>query len=246
MPVYARKKGRFRRASRLLLIFMAAAVAVRFAWVFITETDFFALKDGSVTITGNSMVSENDLRALLGINYGMNIFSYSLGEIAGRLEHLDRVKSVSVKRNFPDGIYIEIEEVNPVGYTFRGDVRCAVTECGEIFAGPEGPPVKFIIQEKEAIKKIAFFLERIRKKDAGFYNSIIAVDLNYRGDVILHTHTTRLIWPPLEDLAAADIKRNISIYSAFNAQQEKKAKSIDFRFITASQGVINGSIIAGN
>ncbi len=240
MPVHVRKKGRVKKILRLLMPVMVIAVGMRYVWALASETDLFKLKEMNVEVEGNSMLSERDIIASLEIQYGKSIFSYRLREMEERLRKNRRIKEARIKRNFPDGLFIEIFEVIPAGYTFRQGYRCVVTAGGDVFPGPEGPPLKFIADDPQSIRTLSSFLQGLKEKSPAFYNKIIAADLNYRGDIILHTSKARMLWPPEGELTRTEIKRKISIYESL---EKKEVSGIDFRFMDIGEKNATGSVI---
>jgi cell division protein FtsQ len=108
-----------------------------------------------VEISGNSMVSDNEIRALLDLRHGQNILRMDTGELGRRLMSLDRIKYARIKRNFPDSLYVVVQEVEPAGYLIRDGARYVVTTEGEIFQGLEGPTIEFKARDPEMLKKLA-------------------------------------------------------------------------------------------
>ncbi|MGM0567738.1 MAG: FtsQ-type POTRA domain-containing protein, partial [Elusimicrobiota bacterium] len=108
------------------------------------STDIFDLKPSNVVISGNRMVSENEILTGLDLDYGKNIFSYSLAELEKKLKKKKKIKKARLKRNFPDSLHVRVFEVNPVGYAVIEGERNVVSEEGVFFKGSQGPPVEFI------------------------------------------------------------------------------------------------------
>ncbi|MGM0567739.1 MAG: hypothetical protein ACQESB_00820, partial [Elusimicrobiota bacterium] len=80
--------------------------------------------------------------------------------------------------------------------------------------------------------------------DRSFYNSINAVDSNYRNDIILYINDLRLVLPPEEEMSVRVIKRYINIFRELS-ESSREAASMDFRFLAGSDEELKGSVIVG-
>jgi cell division protein FtsQ len=67
-----------------------------------------------VTVEGNHLLTETEVRAASGIVPGSNIFRVQLGEAQARLEALPLVRRAQLERRFPAEVVIIVEERQPV------------------------------------------------------------------------------------------------------------------------------------
>jgi cell division protein FtsQ len=82
------------------------------------RSDFFIIK--SITVEGNTHVSEETVRAGSNIQIGQNIFDFKAAEIQDQLKTIARIRKVSVVRVYPDKVKIVITERQPVAYINSG------------------------------------------------------------------------------------------------------------------------------
>jgi len=107
-----------KRKKSVIILFMVFLTAVSFILVF--RTDIFSIK--SVDITGNSILSKEHIVYYSGIILSNNIFKERISSIEKNLLMQPYIKQVKVKRAFPDGIKIEIEERKQTAYVpFMGN-----------------------------------------------------------------------------------------------------------------------------
>ncbi len=73
-----------------------------------------------VTITGNSVLSEEYIKEKMGINNSINFFTYNTGKAKKRLlessPYCHYVEKITIKRIFPDKLQINIEERRLSGF----------------------------------------------------------------------------------------------------------------------------------
>jgi len=240
------KRKRKKKISKFIFAVLVITISVKFVWNALLKLELLRLNPEKITIDGNSMVSRNTILGVLNLKYGNNILKIDTGALENRLSKLDRINTVSIKRNFPDSLNIKVIEVTPAGYIIRDGRRFVVTGEGEIFPGLEGPPVKFKTEEKDEIKHLVKLLERIKKTDENFYNGIIAVDINYRNEVIIYSKEYCCNWPEIDEITSDIIKRNIYlIRQVLNkaAVEKRNIEYIDLRFIDSESDRVNGAVI---
>lgn len=225
---------------------MILSVTGKFLWNIFLRLEQLGLDPDTIIIEGNSMVSGNRIRAILDLEYGQNILSIKTKELEKKLEALSRIKSVRIKRNFPDSLNIYIEEVRPAGYLIKNNKRYVVTFDGNIFPGLEGPAVELKVNDPEKIKRLTALLWKIGEIDEKFHNSIIAVDCNYRDEVIIFRHDCYIKWQVISEIDEVAIKRNIYLLRKVIKEYQTESRSItylDFRFIDFDDGKVKGAII---
>ncbi|MGM0440818.1 MAG: cell division protein FtsQ/DivIB [Elusimicrobiota bacterium] len=230
-------------------LLMVVSIAGKFGWDFLSNMDRLTLKPRSIKITGNKMVSDNKILSLLDNYYDRSLLKLDIDNLEQEVESLNRVRKSDIIRDFPDGLIIEISEIKPIGYMMKSGKRYVVTDRGVTFPGVEGPPLKFKVDGKDKIVKISKLLNKIKQINNDFYNNIMAINLNYKEDVIIHLRRgVRMIWPTLSKLNKNVIKNNI--YIANKAEKEyadrrkENIKNIDMRYIeTDMKNKIDGAVI---
>ena len=78
---------------------------------FINQSPYFNVNE--INLVGQKKLSNEELSSLIGPIIGENIFALELNEISKRLVGHPWIKSASVGRVFPQGIYVEIKERVP-------------------------------------------------------------------------------------------------------------------------------------
>lgn len=232
--------------SKWIFIFLVLAVAGKFLWNILLNLEQLGLNPDSITIEGNSMVSDNRILGVLDLKYGQNILKIKTKELTEKLQALVRINMVSIKRDFPDSLKINVEEVKPVGYLIKNNIRYVITCDGIIFPGLEGPAIEFKVSDTETIKKLAILLLKIDRVNSKFYNSIIAVDCNYRDEVIICRHDCYVKLPAVSEIDEAVIKRSIYLLDEVVKQYKKESQNIsyiDLRFVDFDNGKIKGAVI---
>jgi cell division protein FtsQ len=112
------RPGRRGRARRLTLLLQTAAVlvlslaALRVGYGKVLASDH--LKVLVVEVKGNQLLSEGEVRELLGPAVGENILSLDLEALTKRLRTSPWVASTAVRRRLPDALVVEIVERVPL------------------------------------------------------------------------------------------------------------------------------------
>lgn len=245
MPQYRRKKKRI--ILRWLFIALTVSVAGNFVWNIVSKSNLLVLEVHSVTISGNRLVSKNRIIDVLELKkYRANILKINISHLEDKLKKLPRIKDVRIKRDFPNSLKVLIKEVEPVGYLIKKGNRYVVTASGDSFPGIEGAPIKFKVHQTEKLKRLSDLLIKIRSVNKDFYNKIVAIDLNYRNEVIIHGYDCYYKWPVISKINDWVIDRNIYlIYKVIrNREKEnKKISYIDLRFIEPSGSKVSGAVI---
>jgi len=99
-----------------------------------TELRYFRIAD--IEISGCRTVNSEDLRKFAAITYEMNMLSLEPGSVEKRLMQHPWVKSADVKRIWPDGLEISIQEYRPHALLARdnGQQFSYLSSCGVVFA----------------------------------------------------------------------------------------------------------------
>ena len=107
-----------RKAARKFLLFLRIFFIIIFfaglVWLFnfLYNNDYFKIK--SITVTGNDKYTESEINKSANVALGFNIFEIDKKDIEDRLiNELVWLKSIEVKKVFPDKIEIAVTERQP-------------------------------------------------------------------------------------------------------------------------------------
>lgn len=110
------KKQQNRKQVRRTVFYVLLFVTVLMLFLCAAFFVFFRVK--GFTVTGNSRYSDEEVVAAAGIEVGSNIFSFKKEDIETAITSaLPYVGGVTVSRDFPSGVAIEITEKKAVMYT---------------------------------------------------------------------------------------------------------------------------------
>ncbi len=127
----------FKAASALLGI-----CAVLLGGWLISRSRIFALAD--VEVHGNRYLSERNLVELMGVEYGENLISLPSDEVADMLSESKWIKSVSLRKEYPNRLCVWIEEAVPQALLqVKRDVYFVDGE-GNVLEKIENAPVQFL------------------------------------------------------------------------------------------------------
>lgn len=76
----------------------------------------------NVTFEGNVKYSYEELRAVLGIEDGTNLFRVSKGKVIDNLETLSYIEKVKVSKKYPDTLVLKITEYEPYFFAYNKEV----------------------------------------------------------------------------------------------------------------------------
>lgn len=102
---------RLRRRRVLLLGLLLVCLAGAAVWANLWKGD---LRVSSIVVRGNSIVSEREILALAAIRRETKLFDVDLFAARARIEQNPFIRSVSVNRDVPYRITIDVEEREPV------------------------------------------------------------------------------------------------------------------------------------
>ncbi len=110
-------RKRFRRNMFYVFLFLSIMILFLGTAFFV----FFRVKD--ISVTGNSIYTDEEIILASGIETDKNMFSFSGKSVEEEIKALlPYVGSVTVKRDLPSGVVIEIEEEKAAMYTvLNGD-----------------------------------------------------------------------------------------------------------------------------
>jgi len=129
----------FRWVSGLVIVgslLVLMSVAVLYAYRFMTTHEYFAIRD--VEISGNLMLSKDEILATAGLVEGANSIALNIADVEDRLASSPWIAEVSVKRLLPDRFAIRVTEREPAFWVLRDGTLYYADVHGNILA-PVGP-----------------------------------------------------------------------------------------------------------
>ncbi|OAQ20141.1 cell division protein FtsQ/DivIB [Thermosulfurimonas dismutans] len=140
--------------------------------LFLKRLTLFSLK--KVKISGLSHVKEAEVKELISVSIGENLFRIDLSDIKRRLEAHPWIKKVYLMRNLPHTLEIRVEEERPVAVTNLSGKLYFLNERGEAFSPASEkdllsyPIVSF--KDKNLLKEETDFLRLLAwVRDKNFY-----------------------------------------------------------------------------
>ncbi len=125
----------------------------------LTRLSVFQIEE--VEISGLKRVPESEVRMLLPVSVGENLFKVSLKEVRRRLKAHPWIKEVRVWRKLPNVLAVEVIEEEPIAVTVVKKKVFYVNEKGELFA----PAPR---SELKRLPVLSYESEEVLKKDADF------------------------------------------------------------------------------
>jgi len=131
-----------RRRSRRILVeigktvlLMTCVVVIAslliFAYNFVIVSPYFQMKE--TLVKGTERLPSDAVIELTGLKPSQNILMTNLGAVARKVKTNPWVKEVSVRRDFPDRLVIEVTERKPVALIERGDGLYFIERDGTAF-----------------------------------------------------------------------------------------------------------------
>ncbi|WP_414043463.1 cell division protein FtsQ/DivIB [Macrococcus animalis] len=156
------KKKRRKRKQRIQLIMFLTIVAVVTLILLYMFTNISYVS--KVTLNDTIL---NDKKVILdkaSISNKDRIYSLNTGDISSNIEYLDGVKSVTVKRHFPNRVSIKVNEYNVVGVIPDGSEFHPVLENGQTlhhknFKAPSNAPLINNFAKKELNKLVKMLVQ---------------------------------------------------------------------------------------
>lgn len=132
------RRWRRRRGRRhpLLVAALVPLVLATAAWV-LWESPAFAVR--TVQVDGVSLLTVNDVRAVVGARPGTPLLRVDVDAAAARVRRLPQVAGAQVSRGWPDRIVVTVTERVPVATAEHAGRRYLVDATGVLFAPVDGP-----------------------------------------------------------------------------------------------------------
>ena len=104
----------FIRGTVVVLLVSLPCLVTLGLWWYATQAEYFSLK--KIHISGTFRATLNSLRQMSGLRKGQNLFLIDPRTIALAIEAHPWVNRASVRRQFPDRVHIDVEELEPVAF----------------------------------------------------------------------------------------------------------------------------------
>lgn len=165
-----RQKGARVLAAAKYLVFVALPVVLLVALIFMASRAVQTLfRVRSVVVTGNEHLTDEELKNMAEISTDENLFRMSSSRISSKLAASPWIRSVAVRKEFPDRLLIRISEAEPFalldmkGKLFIVDDRGTLLEELRDIAVPFLPVIlSNPYQEKEAFLEAITFAKAIK------------------------------------------------------------------------------------
>ena len=158
-------KKRIVIAIALLILFSTITAQLKI------EITKFNLK--KIQIKNNSILNEKDIKKLLIPLYEKNLIFLSYSEIEKALMQNSFIESFNIRKKYPQSLYIEIFEKQPVAILFNKKEKFYLSDKSELIKFTKDPKFKdlpYVIGEPkkfkilyETLKKLDFPLNSVKK-----------------------------------------------------------------------------------
>ncbi|WP_414046877.1 cell division protein FtsQ/DivIB [Macrococcus equi] len=124
------KRKRRKRKQRIQLgVFLSIVALVTLILLYMFTDISYVSK---VSVNHTTLNSEQDILKKANITKSDRIYGINTGDIANNIEYLDGVKSVEIKRHFPNKVSIHVDEYKVMGLIPDGSEFHPVLENGQI------------------------------------------------------------------------------------------------------------------
>jgi len=96
------------------------------------QSPFFRVTE--LEVRGIALLEAEEVRAMMNLRGEQHIYSFSLGEMQGRIASDPRVADVSISRRLPGRLVVQVRERRPVAVIARGGVFALINQDGKVLA----------------------------------------------------------------------------------------------------------------
>lgn len=198
------------------------------------------LKVGSIRIRGNHFVSAGELAPYLQKIKGENIFRIDIGEVAGRIRRHPWIKEVSIRRELPNTLWVDVSERTPAVYINADHKLYLADEEGMVLGDTTEnvlilPVVYGISLPKKGagntgpVEGLSAAIEVKRELSSLPWIDLSAtgIEIGERGQIVLHLKGYRI------RLGRGDYREKLKRFNEIAKNLEEKGipyKEIDLRF----------------
>jgi len=207
---------------------------------YVLRINLFGLE--RIVISGSALVSNEEILTLARAPYGKSLFRIPPDSVQRRVATNPFINAVSVSRQFPRTLYIQVHEREPIAYINAGELLC-MDRTGFIMPlPPEGPqlgiPILSGLNHTDSlivgapapttqIQKMVDILKGIRADYPGLYPQISELVSNEENEFILFTaeNATRIY------LGKDNLSRKIHLLEAFWSTVGTERSWKDYQYI---------------
>ncbi|BDQ37425.1 hypothetical protein SYK_17850 [Pseudodesulfovibrio nedwellii] len=102
-----------------LSLIAVLGVGLLYGYRLMTSHPYFELKE--IHVTGNDRLTHGDILNNANVALGLNCMEMNVGEVERKLSANPWIKSVTVRRDLPNRLYIKVQEKVPAFWTRKGD-----------------------------------------------------------------------------------------------------------------------------
>jgi cell division protein FtsQ len=167
----SKQKGAGFLAAAKYFVFVALPVFLLVGLVFLASQAVQTLfRVRSVVITGNEHLTDDELKGMAGIGADENLFRISSSRMSSKLAASPWIRSVAVRKEFPDSLLIQISEAEPFALLDMRGKLFIVDDKGTMLEELRNIAVPFLpvilsnpYQEKEAFLEAITLAKAIKK-----------------------------------------------------------------------------------
>lgn len=158
------KQQRRKRANRRL-IFLLLLFFIFIACILYFQSPLSHVQ--GIKVLGNNVYSDKDIVSSAKISSDTNIWKVENNEIEKRIEQLSEIRTVAVKKQFPNTVVINVDELKRIAYISVENDYVPVLENGKILEKnqstniPLNAPILFSFTEDKALKQMIKAIEQL-------------------------------------------------------------------------------------
>ncbi len=224
-----------RKGWKLLLVLAVLGVAVWQGWFWVSKLNPVELRTlRTVDVSGNRMLTWEEILQTAGLETGMPMSEIDADSVRERLLSLPLVQDARVDVGLFWNVSVHVEETVPVMEVLENGHWKAYSGRGQKFPVASSSildlPVASVVKNRE-IKKIAAFLQTMRKEDEALYRSVsqVALDEKLHAMVVCFRDVKFKVLFPLDRPADKSFGHYRLLVKGL-PQEMKTAKSLDLRF----------------
>ncbi|HCD18869.1 hypothetical protein C7R57_06265 [Macrococcoides caseolyticum subsp. caseolyticum] len=169
-----RRMRRKKRQRLQLFIFLSIVAIVSLILIYMFTSISYVKK---ISVNDTSINSTKTIKEKSGIQSNMRIYSLDTKQIVSNIEYLDGVKSVTVRRHFPNTVSINVEEYDVLGVVKDGEHYHPALENGQIlhkhnYAEPSEVP----LINNFSSKALNQLVKVLRASDTAIINQISEIN----------------------------------------------------------------------
>ena len=146
----------------ILFIFLSTFNPTKFNFLKTKEDSIF--KINSIKVINNSLINEKEIKKKLDNLYKSNIFFLKKTEVENPLSGIDFLKTIEVKKKYPNTIIIKVIETIPVAIFYKNKVKYLIDDSSNLVLFKESEKLKNLpnLFGDNAESKLIIFYEELR------------------------------------------------------------------------------------